>query len=201
MPFGGKLSIDNRWVRLSGIMPWKQIDDIYVQDMSEDTGCPGISSRTAFGAIYIKEHCHITDEEMATSMKENPYMQYFVGLHEFHPDPLLDSSMMVHFRKQFPVEEVAKINEYVCTGKWPEGQRSVDRNDDTDDGDEPPLPPCAGGEGNISRHKGKANQNTSQKKRKRRKRTVESRYWTQQLRPPILIELIATPPHDVGRKE
>ena len=57
-------------------------------------------------------------------------MQYFVGLHEFHPEPLFDPSMMVHFRKRFPVEEVVKINEYVCTGKWPEDQRSVDRNDD-----------------------------------------------------------------------
>ena len=53
-------------------------------------------------------------------------MQYFVGLHEFHSDPLFHPSMMV----RFPVEEVVKINEYVCTGKWPEDQRSVDRNDD-----------------------------------------------------------------------
>ena len=34
MPFGGKLSKSNRWVRLSGIMPWKQIDNIYVKSMS-----------------------------------------------------------------------------------------------------------------------------------------------------------------------
>ena len=46
-------------------------------------------------------------------------MQYFVGLHEFHSKPLFDPSMMVHFRKRFPVEEAAKINEYGCTGKWP----------------------------------------------------------------------------------
>lgn len=74
-------------------------------------------------------------------------MQYFLGLHEFHPEPLFDSSMMVHFRNRFPVEEVAKINEYVCPGKWPEGQRNVDRNDDTEDGDEPLLPP--GTEGDV----------------------------------------------------
>lgn len=34
MPFGGKLSKSNRWMRLSGIMPWKQIDNIYVKSMS-----------------------------------------------------------------------------------------------------------------------------------------------------------------------
>ena len=26
-------------------------------------------------------------------------------------------SMMVHFRKRFPIEFIAKVNEYVCTGK------------------------------------------------------------------------------------
>ena len=73
-------------------------------------------------------------------------MQYFVGLHEFHPESLFDPSMMVHFRKRFPVEEVAKINEYVCTGKWPEEQRNVDRNDGTDDRNEPSVPPSSEGE-------------------------------------------------------
>ena len=38
-------------------------------------------------------------------------MQYFLGLHEFQQEPLFDPSMMVHFRKRFPVEEVARINE------------------------------------------------------------------------------------------
>ena len=83
-------------------------------------------------------------------------MQYFLGLHEFQTEPLFDPSMMVHFRKRFPVEEVAKINEYVCTGKWPEEQRNVDRNDDPEDRD---GPPCAGKEtgSKASAHKGKAN--------------------------------------------
>ena len=96
-------------------------------------------------------------------------MQYFLGLHEFQAEPLFDSSMMVHFRKRFPVEEAAKINEYVCPGKWAEEQRNVDRNGDPEDGDEPP---CAGGEigSKASGQKGKGNPNTSKKKKARRKK-------------------------------
>ena len=99
-------------------------------------------------------------------------MQYYVGLHEFHAEPLFDSSMMVHFRKRFPVEEVAKINEYVCTGKWPDEPRNVDRNGETDDGDEPPVPPCGDEESGAkaSGQKGKANRNTAKKKKGRRKK-------------------------------
>lgn len=173
LPFGGRLLRDNRWVRLAGLMPWEYIEEIYAQNMSGETGRPAISSRIAFGAIFIKEYCHITDEDTVANLQENSYMQYFVGLHEFHPEPLFDPSMMVHFRKRFPVEEVAKINEYVCTGKWPEEQRNVDRNDDTDDGNEPPVPPSGEGE-SASHHgesrKGKANPNTSKKKEHRRKK-------------------------------
>jgi hypothetical protein len=44
-------------------------------------------------------------------------MQYFLGLHEFQEQWLLDPSMMVFFRKRFPMGEVARINEYLCTGK------------------------------------------------------------------------------------
>lgn len=172
LPFGGRLRKENRWVRLAEIMPWSHIEEIYARNMSEETGRPGISSRIAFGALYINTHCHLTDEGTVTELQENAYMQYFVGLHEFHPEPLFDPSMMVHFRKRFPVEEVAKINEYICTGKWPEGQRNVDRNDKDDNENEPPAPPCGDGDEapTPSKQKGKANKNTSRKKEKRRKK-------------------------------
>ena len=175
MPFGGRLMKDNRWVRLAEMMPWEHIEEIYAQNMSEETGRPAIPSRIAFGAIFIKEYCHITDEGTVEELQENPYMQYFVGLHEFHPEPLFDPSMMVHFRKRFPVEEVGKINESVCTGKWPEEQRNVDRNDEGDGdrgGNNPPVPPVDGseGKGEESRKKGKAKKNTSKGKEKRRKK-------------------------------
>ena len=172
-PFGGRLRKDNRWVRLAAIMPWEYIEKVYIQNLSEETGRPAISSRIAFGAIFIKEFCHLTDAGTVESLQENSYMQYFVGLHEFHAEPLFDPSMMVHFRKRFPVEEVAKINEYVCTGKWPEEQRKVDRNDETDDGDGPPAPPCGDGENGTdepSKQKGKASRGTSKKKKGRRKK-------------------------------
>lgn len=129
VPFGGKLSSKNRWVRLAEIMPWEHIEKIYLRTMSTETGRKAFPSRLAFGAIYIKESENLTDAGCVTAIQENPYMQYFLGLHEFQQEPLFDPSMMVHFRKRFPVEEVARINECICTGKWPEDGRNVDRND------------------------------------------------------------------------
>lgn len=176
LPFGGRLRKDNRWVRMTEVMPWDYIEEIYERNLSEETGRPALSSRIAFGALFIKENDKLTDEGTVQNLQENAYMQYFVGLHEFHSEPLFDASMMVHFRKRFPVEEVAKINEYICTGAWPEEQRNVDRNDEEKEREEePPVPPAStGGETESSsppsRRSRKANRNTSKKKQKKRKK-------------------------------
>lgn len=170
MPFGGRLDPKNRWVRLAGIMPWEHIEEIYLHTMSTETGRRAFSSRIAFGSIFIKEYRNFTDEECVTEIQENPYMQYFLGLHEFRQEPLFDPSMMVHFRKRFPVEDVARINEYVCTGKWPVDGRNVDRNDEheteseEDDHNDSGKP--SGGKKSL---KGKKNPNTSKKKKRRKK--------------------------------
>lgn len=64
----------------------------------------------AFGSIFIKKSEHLTDCETVAAIQENHYMQYFLGLLEFRTELLSDASLMVHFRKWLPVEQVAKTN-------------------------------------------------------------------------------------------
>ena len=121
LPFGGKLKAENRWVKLSKIMPWELIEDIYVESLNETEGAPAISARIAFGAIYIKENERYTDASTPLNISENPYMQYFLGLKEFTEEPLFDDSMMTHFRKRFPAEKIEIINKAMFV---------TDKNDD-----------------------------------------------------------------------
>ena len=180
MPFGGKLLKTNRWVKLASIMPWEHIEQIYMASFQSERGRPAISSRIAFGSIFIKENDNLTDEGTVAAIAENPYMQYFLGLTAFQAEPLFDPSMMVHFRKRFPVEEVAKINEYICTGVWPDQQRNVDRNDAQEESqqDENPdnnqEPPTVKGQEQSSKS-GKRDKNTSKKKLKREKKQKKNR--------------------------
>ena len=180
MPFGGKLLKTNRWVKLASIMPWEHIEQIYMASFQSERGRPAISSRIAFGSIFIKENDNLTDEGTVAAIAENPYMQYFLGLAGFQAEPLFDPSMMVHFRKRFPVEEVAKINEYICTGVWPDQQRNVDRNDAQEESqqDENPdnnqEPPAVKGQEQSSKS-GKRDKNTSKKKLKREKKQKKNR--------------------------
>ena len=135
-PLAERLSPENRWVKLSDKMPWDIIEEEYLKNVQLDKGRPSITSGIAFGACFIRNGEKFSDERTVLAIAENPYMQYFLGLKEFTPEPLFDPSMMVHFRKRFPVNFVSDVNEYLCTGKWPEGSRNVDRNDDNNGSDD-----------------------------------------------------------------
>ena len=128
LPFGGKLRADNRWVKLAKMIPWDYVEDVYAKSMCLDNGAPAIDARIAFGSIYVKENENLTDERTLTYIAENPYAQYFLGLHEFQEEPLFDSSMMVHFRKRFPADEIEEINKRIFS--------KTKKNDD-DDGEPP----------------------------------------------------------------
>jgi len=132
LPFGGKLRADNRWVRMAQMMPWDFIEDIYLESMSQENGAKAFSSRIAFGAIYIKENENLTEERTMEYIAENPYMQYFLGLHEYTDRPLFDPSMMVHFRKRFPAARIEEINQRMFIEEQPEEQEPPQ--------DEPPPP-------------------------------------------------------------
>ena len=177
MPFGGKLLKTNRWVKLASMMPWEHIEQIYMESFQSERGRPAISSRIAFGAIFIKENDSLTDEGTVAAIAENPYMQYFLGLTGFQAEPLFDPSMMVHFRKRFPVEEVAKINEYICTGVWPDQQRNVDRNDTQEELQQEETQQDENQESNQEHpsKSGKRDKNTSKKKLKREKKQKKNR--------------------------
>lgn len=113
LPFGGKLSAENRWVKLAELLPWEMIEDVYAKSFKNERadGRPAISARIAFGALHIQATECYTDEKTLENICENPYLQYFLGLHSYQMTPLFDASMMTLFRKRFTAEDVAAINE------------------------------------------------------------------------------------------
>jgi hypothetical protein len=65
----------------------------------------------AFGALYIKENENFPQRMTMQHISENVYMQYFLGLTEFHPEPLFDSSMLTYIAARFSREDMERINE------------------------------------------------------------------------------------------
>mgnify|MGYP002682304199 FL=1 len=81
LPFGGSLNQKNRWVVLASLVPWEKFENKYAEQFSESgMGAPAKSFRIALGSLLIKEKLNITDEETIDQIRENPYLQYFIGM-------------------------------------------------------------------------------------------------------------------------
>ena len=74
-------------------------------------GAPAKPFRMALGALIIKERCGFTDEETVEQIRENSYLQYFIGLSEYTYNSPFDPSMMAHFRKHLGGDILKGINE------------------------------------------------------------------------------------------
>jgi hypothetical protein len=114
LPFAGKLRADNRWVKLSKLIPWDTIEDRYAKHFTGKRGQVAKPVRMALGALLIQEKCGYSDRETVEQIIENPYLQYFIGLREYQDEPPFDPSLMVHFRKRFDAEAIKAINEEIC---------------------------------------------------------------------------------------
>jgi hypothetical protein len=100
LPFEGKLSSENRWVIMAGLIPWSEFEEKYAENFSENRGAIAKPFRRALGALIIKEKSKITERETREQIKENPYLQYFLGMSSYSNEAPFDASLMVYFRER-----------------------------------------------------------------------------------------------------
>lgn len=129
LPFEGKLSKDNRWVIMASLIPWLDFEEEYASMFSLEMGAPAKSFRMALGALIIKEKLGISDRETVEQIKENPYLQYFIGMSSYSNETVFDPSMLVHFRERIGVNLVNKVNQQMVkkmleeTSSTPENEK------------------------------------------------------------------------------
>jgi hypothetical protein len=116
LPFSGHLDPENRWIVLARLVPWELAEQIYHEGLCEDFGAPIVPSRTALGALLVKERLGLTDRETVAAIQENPYLQFFIGCEEFTSDRPFDASLMVDFRKRFGETGMQRIGEAIALG-------------------------------------------------------------------------------------
>ena len=111
-PFG-KLDETNRWVKKAKLIPWDRIEETYARLFESDTGNVAKPVRMALGSLLIKQETGLSDEGVVQNIVENPYMQFFIGLHEFTTKASFAATTMVYFRKRLTAEILAEINEII----------------------------------------------------------------------------------------
>ena len=111
LPFGGYLNDKNRWVVLSGKIPWEELESDYAKHFSSDQGAPAKTVREALGALIIKEKLNISDREVVEQIRETPYLQYFLGYEGYSDEEPFSPSLMPAFRARCSGELLDKLND------------------------------------------------------------------------------------------
>ncbi len=112
-PFSKHLDDTNRWVILAQRIPWDKLANIYYRKMSDTQGAPSLDARMVIGAVIIKHTLNIDDREVVEQIKENIYLQYFIGLSSFQTTEPFDASLMVSIRKRLGQQIMEEFNNEV----------------------------------------------------------------------------------------
>ena len=75
LPFGGTFNPENRWVQLSALMPWGELEATYAPQFSPTVGATAKPVRLAFETLFIQQRLGLTDEETVHQIRENAYMR------------------------------------------------------------------------------------------------------------------------------
>jgi IS5 family transposase len=87
-------------VKLSNVVNWDRMDELFGATYCPDNGCPGISTRLMVSLHYLKYTHNLSDEDVVAGWIENPYWQYLSGMVYFEHDRPIDPSSMTRWRKR-----------------------------------------------------------------------------------------------------
>ncbi len=106
----GELDSQNRWVKMAELIPWDIAEDNYAKNFVNN-GHPAHSARCAYGALILKQMLKCSDDELVENVKENPYLQFFLGQKEYTFSCPFGSSTLVSFRKRISENDVSELME------------------------------------------------------------------------------------------
>ena len=118
-PFEQELDLENRWVKFSNIIPWSKLSSFYYTRMSSGMGAGTTDARIVLGAIIIKHYETLSDEGTIDAIKENIYMQYFLGLPSFKKTAVFAPSLFVEIRKRLGLDYWNEINDIIVKQNLP----------------------------------------------------------------------------------
>jgi len=130
-PFQIKMDKGNRWVKLGNALPWDALASIYYRSMSSDQGAPAIDARVVIGAMIVKHKLKLDDRETIETIRENPYIQYYLGLEEYTYEDVFDRSLFTTLRYRIGVEKFdAMTRQIILTseGKGEAARKDLDDN-------------------------------------------------------------------------
>jgi hypothetical protein len=130
-PFEIRLNKGNRWVKLGESMPWDALARIYYRSMSSDMGAPAIDARIVIGAMIIKHKLKLDDRETIEAIRENMYMQYFLGLNEYKYEDVFDRSLFTTLRYRLGADKYDAMTRQIILRSENKGDAAEDDLNDS----------------------------------------------------------------------
>jgi len=124
-PFQIKLDKENRWVKLGSSLPWDSLASIYYSSMSSDQGAPAIDARIVIGAMIVKHKLKLDDREAIETIRENMYIQYFLGLEEYTYEDVFDRSLFTTLRYRLGADKFDAMTGEIIRVSEGKGERRV----------------------------------------------------------------------------
>lgn len=112
-PFAQHLTSENRWVKLSQLIPWDKIVSRYDMQFKSAEGRPPISGRVVIGAVIIKHLLDLSDRETILQIQENVFLQYFLGYSSFTNEAPFVASLFVEIRERLSLDILSDISDIV----------------------------------------------------------------------------------------
>ena len=142
-PLGFKINPLNRWVIKASTIPWDAIEERYASLFPSHTGPAAKPLRMALGSLLIQKKYGLSDRELVEEIKENPYLQFFIGLPGYRDEAPFVPSLLVEFRKRLNEKVLAEINEMIIefnkpTDPPPKGGKPSEKPSVSDDSSESP---------------------------------------------------------------
>ena len=136
-PFETQLNNENRWVKLSEVVPWDRLEEGYHLSLCAKGGRPAKDARLVIGAVIIKHKLSLSDRETIQQIQENPYLQYFVGLPEYQNKEPFTSSLFVAIRKRMGDDVFERFNQAIINSLENKKKARPVANSDKDNDDGP----------------------------------------------------------------
>ena len=128
-PFQINLDKGNRWIKFAAIIPWDALASIYYRSMSKNMGAPAIDARVIIGAMIIKHKLKLDDREAIETIRENMYIQYFLGLKEYTYDDVFDRSLFTTLRYRLGADKFDAMTRQIilrAEGKEEAAKKDID---------------------------------------------------------------------------
>ena len=97
--------------------------------MSSDMGAPAIDARIVIGALIIKHKLKLDDRETIETIRENMYMQYFLGLKGYTYEDVFDRSLFTTLRYRLGADKFDAMTRQIILrseGKENEAKKDID---------------------------------------------------------------------------